>query len=75
MRYGASARAGQAVILGAKVRALLDGRPSVSMEDVDRGLLPSLRHRVILSFEAEAEGVGVEELLGDWVRNALSRIS
>jgi MoxR-like ATPase len=75
VRYGASARAGQAVILGAKVRALLDGRPSVSMADVDLGLLPSLRHRVVLSFEAEAEGVGVADLLQDWVSSALSKIS
>ena len=75
VRYGASARAGQAVVLGAKVRALLDGRPSVAMEDMDRCLLPSLRHRVVLSFEAEAEGIGVGDLLEDWVAYALTQIS
>ncbi len=75
VRYGASARAGQAVVLGAKVRALMDGRPSVSMADIDRCLLPSLRHRVVLSFEAEAEGVGVADLLEDWVRTGLAQIA
>ena len=75
VRYGASARAGQAVVLGAKVRALMDGRPSVSMADIDRCLLPSLRHRVVLSFEAEAEGVSVADLLEDWVRAGLAQIA
>lgn len=66
VRYGASPRAGQAIILAAKVRALLDGRPSVAKEDLDHCMLPSLRHRVVLSFEAEAEGLGVEQLLPAW---------
>ena len=54
-RYGASPRGAQAILLGAKVFALIDGRVNVSFEDVDRTLLPALNHRVILSFEAEAE--------------------
>jgi len=66
VRFGASPRAGQAIILTAKVRALLDGRPCVSREDVDATTLPSLLHRVVLSFEADAEGVGVRELLAGW---------
>ncbi len=55
LRYGASPRGAQAILLGAKVMALLHGRVNVSVEDVDRVLLPALSHRVILSFEAEAD--------------------
>lgn len=70
VRYGASPRAGQAIVLGAKVRALLDGRPSVGREDLEEVLLPALRHRVVLGFEAESEGIGVEELLKRWRQRA-----
>ena len=66
VRFGASPRAGQAIILTAKVRALLDDRPCVAKEDLDATMLESLQHRVLLSFEADAEGVGVAELLGGW---------
>jgi MoxR-like ATPase len=55
--YGASPRAGQALLLGAKVQALLDGRPHVAVEDVDRMARAALRHRLVLSFAAETEGV------------------
>ncbi|MBI2104825.1 MAG: MoxR family ATPase [Candidatus Omnitrophica bacterium] len=55
LRYGASPRGAQAILLGAKVTALLDGRVNVSVGDIDRVLLPALSHRVILSFEAEAD--------------------
>ena len=57
VRYGASPRAAQALVLGAKVRALRAGRFNVSVEDVKRSRCPSLRHRVILNFEGEAEGI------------------
>ena len=66
VRYGASPRAGQAIILAAKVRALLDGRPMVEREDIERCSLPALRHRVVLTFEAEAEERDVANLLPDW---------
>ena len=66
VRYGASPRAGQAVILAAKVRALLDGRPAIAKEDLEHCLLPALRHRVVLSFEAEAEDCEVKDLLPEW---------
>ena len=49
--------------LAAKVRALLGGRYNVSFEDVRRVYLPALRHRVILNFEAEAEGVDPDKVL------------
>jgi MoxR-like ATPase len=63
VRYGASPRAAQSVILTAKVRALLEGRYNVAFEDIERAVLPCLRHRVILNFEAEAEGVTSDAVL------------
>ncbi len=73
VRYGASARAGQAILLGAKARALLAGRPAVAQEDVDACLLPALRHRVLLGFEADAQKVAVQELLPRWRTGAQRR--
>jgi MoxR-like ATPase len=55
------------VILAAKARALLDGRPNVSFEDIRTSLLPSLRHRLILNLEADAEGVNAEKILSEIV--------
>ena len=55
IRYGASPRGAQAILMGAKVLALVRGRVNVSFEDVDAVLIPALNHRVVLSFEAEAE--------------------
>ena len=55
LRYGASPRGAQAILMGAKVTALIQGRVNVSFEDVDRVILPALSHRVVLSFEAEAD--------------------
>ena len=57
VQWGAGPRAAQAMVLGAKVRALLDGRLSASRDDVRHLALPTLRHRVIPSFAAEADGV------------------
>ena len=54
--YGSSPRGLQSVILAAKARSLLAGRPNVSFEDIRQMLLPSLRHRLILNLEADAEG-------------------
>ena len=58
VRYGSSPRGAQALILGAKVRALAEGRYNVSVEDLRAMTLPALRHRIILNFEGEAEGSG-----------------
>lgn len=58
--WGAGPRASQALILGAKARCLLDGRFAVSMEDLRAVAKPILRHRIVLSFQAEAEGVRVD---------------
>ena len=65
--YGSSPRGLQSVILAAKARALLDGRPNVSFEDIRTSLLPSLRHRLILNLEADAEGVNAEKILSEIV--------
>ncbi|HLU37993.1 MAG TPA: MoxR family ATPase, partial [Planctomycetota bacterium] len=71
VRYGASPRGGQAMVLAAKVLALLDARPHVTRADIERAALPALRHRVALTFEAEAEGVTVERLVERWLAAAL----
>jgi MoxR-like ATPase len=63
VRYGASPRAVQALILGGKVLALLDGRFNLAYDDVRRLALPALRHRLILNFEAEAEVVSADSVV------------
>jgi len=63
VNWGAGPRAGQTLILGAKARAILDGRYAVSIEDVQALVYPALRHRIILNFQAEAEGVTVNEVI------------
>lgn len=68
-RVGASPRAAQAIILASKVRALLDGRLHVSVQDIQQVLLPAMRHRVILNFEAEAEGITSDAVLSKIVQN------
>jgi MoxR-like ATPase len=63
VRWGSSPRGVQTLVLAAKVRALLDGRYNVSYEDLRRVYLPSLRHRILLNFEAQAEGVDPDDVL------------
>src|SRR3954454_12771002 len=63
IRWGSSPRGVQTLVLAAKVRALLDGRYNVSFEDLRRVFLPSLRHRTLLNFEAQAEGIAADEVL------------
>ena len=63
LRFGASPRAAQTLILGAKVRALLAGRTHVAVEDIRAGVLPAMRHRCLLNFEGEAEGKTTDEIL------------
>jgi MoxR-like ATPase len=65
IRWGASPRGAQTIALASKVRALLDGRYNVSYEDIRRVYLPALRHRVLLNFEAQAEGIEVDRVLLD----------
>jgi MoxR-like ATPase len=63
LRVGASPRAAQAITLAAKVRALLDGRFHVSFKDIKDVAVPAMRHRVILNFEGEAEGITTDMVL------------
>jgi MoxR-like ATPase len=63
LRIGASPRGAQAIVLAAKVRALLEGRYNVGFEDVRRVYLPAMRHRVLLNFEAQAENVPADQVL------------
>ncbi len=65
VRFGASPRGGQSMILTAKVRALMDGRQNVAFDDIRRSAIPSLRHRLILNFEGEAEGMTTDRVLED----------
>ena len=65
LRWGSSPRGAQTMALAAKVRALLEGRYNVSFEDVRRVFLPAMRHRVILNFEAQAEGLDTDRVLLD----------
>lgn len=65
LRVGASPRGLQAIIWGAKVEALMDNRKAVAIEDVRKVLFPALRHRLILNFEAQAEGIEPDVILRD----------
>src|SRR6266853_400721 len=61
--WGAGTRAGQFLVLGAKARALLKGRAHVTMDDIRTLAYPTLRHRILLNYRAEAEGVTVESVI------------
>jgi MoxR-like ATPase len=63
VRYGGSPRGAQALVTAGKIYALLDGRFNVSIEDIRAVTLPALRHRVILNFEGEAEGITPEAIV------------
>jgi MoxR-like ATPase len=63
VRTGASPRGAQAMLLAAKIRALFDGRFAPSTDDVKRAAIPALRHRILLSFEGEAEGVSTDSVI------------
>jgi MoxR-like ATPase len=65
VRYGASPRAAQALVVGGKIRALLNNRLHVSAEDVRALALPALRHRILLNFEGEAEQVDTDRIVAD----------
>ncbi len=71
VRFGASPRGAQAIVLAAKIRALLDGRYNVAYDDLISVAPAALRHRLILNFEGEAEGIGADAV----VRDILTRLS
>ena len=63
VRFGASPRGAQALLLAAKIRALFEGRFAASIDDIRAATLPALRHRVLLNFEGEAEGIKSDQVL------------
>jgi MoxR-like ATPase len=63
VKWGAGPRAGQALLLGGKAYALLEGRAAVALEDVQAVARPVLRHRMLLNFQAEAEGIDADEIV------------
>jgi MoxR-like ATPase len=63
VRWGAGPRAGQALLLAGKARAVLHGRPAVSLDDVRAVAAPVLRHRLLVNFQAEAEGIDAETIV------------
>ncbi len=69
VRWGSSPRGAQTLALASKVRALLEGRYNVSFEDIRRVFLPTMRHRVLMNFEAQAEGVDPDQVLLDILEN------
>jgi MoxR-like ATPase len=69
LRVGASPRGAQALVLAAKVRALLEGRYNVSFEDIRKAYLPALRHRLLLNFEAQAENMLTDTVLAAILRH------
>jgi MoxR-like ATPase len=76
LRFGSSPRGGQTLLLAGKVRALTAGRFNVSFEDIEAVAAPALRHRLILNFEAEAEGITTDhiiaQVLSDVPRDAMA---
>jgi MoxR-like ATPase len=69
VRFGSSPRGVQALVLAGKVRALLDERYHVSFDDITQSVLPALRHRLLLNFEGQAEGVRPDDVLKDIIQN------
>jgi MoxR-like ATPase len=69
LRFGSSPRGGQTLILAAKVRALTQGRFNVSFDDIQTVAAPTLRHRLILNFEAEAEGITTDHVIAQVLKD------
>jgi len=75
IRCGASPRGAQALVLAAKVRALLKGSYNVGFEDVREGFLPAMRHRILLSFEAQAENIAPDTILSEILKAVQERVA
>jgi MoxR-like ATPase len=71
VRFGSSPRGAQAIILAAKIRALLQGRFNVAFEDIQQVAAPALRHRILLNFEGEAEGIAADEIVQEILTRAM----
>src|SRR3954469_2781290 len=67
VRYGVSPRGAQAIVLGSKIRALIEGRLNVAYEDVRAVAAPALRHRLILNFDAESSGVNADAVIAELI--------
>ena len=67
--WGAGPRASSFLVLGAKARAALRGAPTPTVDDVNAIANPVLRHRVIPNFNAEAEGINIDELIGQLIKD------
>lgn len=74
-RYGASPRGAQALIIGAKINALLEGRYNVSFDDVGAVAPAALRHRILLNFEGQAEGLRTDDLIADVLKSVPKKAS
>ena len=73
IRHGASPRAAQSMVLGAKTYALLDGRLHLTFDDIRRTAKPALRHRLILSFQGEAQGISTDGIVDDLLKSVPER--
>jgi MoxR-like ATPase len=73
VKWGASPRAGQALVLGAKARALIDGRSVASIDDVRAVAPPVLRHRILLNFQAEADGIDPDQIVAQLLEAVRAR--
>jgi MoxR-like ATPase len=73
VRYGAGVRGGQSAVLAAKALALLEGRAQVAFADIQKVALPVLRHRIIRSFEGEADGVTTDQVIAALVQHVATR--
>ncbi len=69
VNWGAGLRAAQFLTLGAKTRALLDGRSHVTIDDIQALASPVLRHRILANYRAEAEGIGIPEIIANLIEN------
>ena len=69
VQWGAGPRASQFLVLGAKAKALLDGRPTPSIEDIQSLAPDILRHRILPNFNAEAEGIKVDDIINQLIKN------
>ena len=74
VNWGAGPRAGQAMILTAKARALLQGRLAVTLDDINHVALPVLRHRIIVNFRAEAEGINADSVTEQLLKDIIPSI-
>jgi MoxR-like ATPase len=74
VRFGASPRTGQALLLGAKARALAAGRLQVDFADIQLLVGPAMRHRLILNFDAEADGVTADQVIEQLAKSVPTKV-